>query len=423
MKKLTAILLALLMLTACTADTDDIAAGLETYREAYSDAETDVPYTAPEETADSSDRISCPDFTVSGGKYYFPVKHRVDEDQLSMIAYVDLATGNSGLLCQDPLCSHTDVKTCKYLNLTKLFPAEEDGIFYAQRDFQLLKLDLNTDTVTQVHTFPSYSCIINGYDNGHLYFSEYFQTTTDRQTVEECLVSYLDTASGEIMEVGYIPQEIMVKTNIICFILNGEFYFSTGGHLLKTDSSIGNLTDVTGGDGIITHWFLDASTDELYYSCTNDAGLTGSLYVYRDGVTEKLALPHENIYTFTITGNKIYYSPYDPIYYGISAAAYLFETDPEQYKVYDYTGGKVYAVDRDNPSGEAELVYHLDGNNPLATAAHNYVVLGDYLYFDEITVKNTIINGVEYTYFSSAETVSKIRVGLKDGSFTRISFD
>ena len=79
MKKLTAILLAVLTLTSCTADTEiDIAEGLETYREAYTEAgrETEVPYTPPEEiqTEDTTTQwggIFSPDFTVSGGKYYF----------------------------------------------------------------------------------------------------------------------------------------------------------------------------------------------------------------------------------------------------------------------------------------------------------------------------------------------------------------
>ncbi|MBQ8511030.1 MAG: hypothetical protein IJ497_00305, partial [Clostridia bacterium] len=70
MKKLTAILLAL-ALVSCT-KTDDIAAGLETYREVYGSGSS-----APAEAPLYMDGIESPDFYISGGKYYFMVSRRI----------------------------------------------------------------------------------------------------------------------------------------------------------------------------------------------------------------------------------------------------------------------------------------------------------------------------------------------------------
>ncbi|MBQ8370157.1 MAG: hypothetical protein IJY35_09285, partial [Clostridia bacterium] len=81
-------------------------------------------------------------------------------------------------------------------------------------------------------------------------------------------------------------------------------------------------------------------------------------------------------------------------------------------------------VDRDSLSDEAELVYDNEGQYPISNAGIDcYCVFGDYLYFSEITVRREVLDGVEYTTFSYADDISKIRVGLEDGTFTKVKFE
>ena len=89
MKKLTALLLALLTLTSCTAGTDDIAEGLETYRDVYGGTPAPVQTEAPDETEPETaipeedlpvnygttvEGIVSNDFTINDGKMYFELK-------------------------------------------------------------------------------------------------------------------------------------------------------------------------------------------------------------------------------------------------------------------------------------------------------------------------------------------------------------
>ena len=84
----------------------------------------------------------------------------------------------------------------------------------------------------------------------------------------------------------------------------------------------------------------------------------------------------------------------------------------------------MYAVSRENPSGEAELVYASGGSDlDRLPDLDEFIVIGDYLYFDEVELRRDILDGVEYLTISHASDVQKIRVGLKDGSFTRIKFE
>lgn len=423
MKRLSVIFLLALTFASCTKDTD-ITAGLETYRELYvsESGETEVPYESPEETC-HVDGIVSADFTISGGKYYFETRR----DNVGMIAYCDLATGNTGIVCPDPLCSHgKDV--CRYANFNEFCITDEEGVFYASRvtmSTAVYRVDLNNDTVTEVCRMSKPDAGILGYDNGRVYIVQHEYGLEGHMAGLAYRISYIDTATNEITDLGYIPDETAMFLNVMQFVHNDEIYFTAySTKLMKIDLSLTHVTEVFDGEKYFTQWFWDENTDELYFSTVNEAEETGSLWVYRNGSAEKLNLPHENIYTFTLTNDKIYYSAYDPVYYGISNVAYYFNRNHDDCRVYDYSGGKVYAADRDNPSAEAVLVYDNEGQYPISNAGIDcYCVFGDYLYFNEITVLREILDGVEYTTFSYADDISKIRVGLKDGSVMKVKFE
>ncbi|MBQ2724552.1 MAG: hypothetical protein IJF78_02475 [Clostridia bacterium] len=428
MKKLTALLLAALALTSCTAGTDDIAEGLETYRDVYG-GETEGNCTAPAEIADG---ILSQDFILKHGRYYFELERygTVEKEFGSvlghnvMLAYMDTETGNWSYACSDPLCSHDSELTCRYVNLAGCYPTETPGVYYccrtAEHASEILLADLNRDTVKHVHTMAATFSDIIGYENGKLYFYDKLRSTDGKQTKTVIRFSALDHATGEITELGYLPDTWPYQTALPDLVLDGRFYFRSNRKLIRTDPSFREITEILETEFEIAQWYLDQNTGELFVSSVDREQNRGSVYVYRDGSAEKLALPHENIFSFTVTADKIYYTAFDPVYYGISPITYYMNEQNTPALIYDYSGGRLYAADRDNPSENAELVYEIPAV-PANTMPHlwNIAVLGDYLFYEEISLSVQVIAGTEYV---QTEDTAKIRVNLADGTTTKISF-
>ncbi|MBQ8333784.1 MAG: hypothetical protein IJX93_08430 [Clostridia bacterium] len=435
MKKLTVILLALAFVS-CTKN--DIAAGLETYRDIYTEApeegENILPYIPPEEEVTVTGILSS-DFTIYDGKYYFELKHAFDKGGgVRMLAYADVETGNYGIVCQDHLCPHNSPDVCKYADLGFFCFTDKPGVFYAVRlqyPNHLCRVDLNNDTVERIRTadwgrkINSYSWNLLGYTDGRMYYSESVYYTENRMTQNERKIFCVDDKTLEISEIEMPGEDWPYQGKQPRFIWNGYFYIFTDNKIVRTDPTYTDTTVIADMGMTVSQWYLDTAAGELYFSCVERENNTGSVYVVKDGgAPEKLELPHEEIYTFTINQSRIYYTSYDPVYLGVSGQARLNPGKEDQYLTYDYTGGKLYAVDRDNPSGEPELVYEVSGI-PLnrALKLEDAVVLGDYLYVDEVDITREVIDGTEYVYFDYSRDVSKLRIGLKDGSAVRIVFE
>lgn len=172
--------------------------------------------------------------------------------------------------------------------------------------------------------------------------------TVDRKTQNLKHLYSLDVKTKEVTDLGYFPDSIAENYVSNLFLYDETmFYMSSNNELVKSDINFENTTTVFSmGRNSLRYWFYDTKTDELYFNINNKEELTGSVYVYRNGNVEKVELPHENIFTFTVTNSEIYYSTYEPIYYGISKA-------PGNPEVYDYSGGKVYKTNRyDTSSSE-----------------------------------------------------------------------
>jgi len=132
----------------------------------------------------------------------------------------------------------------------------------------------------------------------------------------------------------------------------------------------------------------------------------GCIYTYSSGVLTKLLLPHENIYYFQVTNEKIYYSPYNPKYYG---------TSPRGGEVYDYTGGKIFEVNRTNLS-DSTLIFQCDDDFALKG---DYIVIGNYIYF---TYWEIMREGGS-VWFSTALDLKLARINYIDNTLHYIVFD
>jgi len=208
-------------------------------------------------------------------------------------------------------------------------------------------------------------------------------------------------------------------------VSDGWFYFRSGGKVIRTDFAFTEITELMDTEYGISEWYIDQNTGEMFVSSIDRAMQKGCLYRYHDGKTEKLTLPHEDVFTFILTEDTIYYTVFDPVYYGVSVAAQYMKGsdgyDPDRYGVYDYAGGKMYAVDRENPSGEAKLVYELSGiGTGCMPNFYGSAVVGDFLYFKEVRLQTEVVGGMEYL---STTDVNIIRVNLTDGTSVRIEFE
>lgn len=434
MKKLITIILILTcVLPSCnnTVTDEDIAANLNGYETMFDEA-ADSTSTENEYIPTSLtgvEGIISPEYTINDNKYYFVTK-RPDKrgiNGIDMISYVDLETGDSHIICPDPLCEHEDDEKCKYTEFQKIYLTDTPGVFYSVREnaipMPLCRIDLNNDTVKTVYTPKTSFAFIVGIDNGMLYFYETEKEMTTKQVFYKYTLYRLDISTDKVEELGRIPDEIGKDISELLFVRNDELYYTSLGKLMKCDMSFENVTELYDcGSSYLNQWYYDEMTDELYFNIINNEEQSGSIMVVKEGKAEQVKLPHDDIYSFCLTREKIYYSIYDPIYYGISSTAHYFNSDPEENKVYDQSGGKVCAADRDELS-ESELVYDCAGEYVICTTAGGYVILGDHLYFDEIEIVKETLDGVEYVYFSYARNLSKIRVNLTTGEMTRIQFE
>lgn len=432
MKRLLSVLLfPAMMLVSCTVPPDEIAAGLETYREVYDGSE--IPeYTPPVQTEING--ILSSEYIINDGKYYFDIEYYglMEHDygtsvgNQHMMAYMDLETGNWNTVCPDPLCAHNSEVICRYVNLMDWIFTDQPGIAYCIRyavdGDEIYRADLNRDIIEMVYKSTADSCYLTGYDHGKLYFRERYSETSGKQTKERVVMSALDSESGTAGKLGTLPDDWPYRIRYPEYVYNGYFYFNTGEELVRTSPDFSRIESVVDAEFGVSQWYLDQETGEVFYSSVDLRGEIGSVYRYRDGNHEKLRLPHENIFSFAVTKDRIYYTTYDPVYYGISTAAAVMSTDdPSYFSVLDRSGGKVYAVDRDNLSGEAELIYETEDVSAGSMPRFNeFVVMGDYLFYYEVELEVEVVNGTEYTRTGGS---SRIRIGLKDGSFTRIRFE
>ena len=364
-----------------------------------------------------------PDFTISNGKYYYLTKRSNGYTGVEMISYVDLETKENYIICPDPLCKHGEDWSCKYTEFQEIYLTDTPGVFYSIKMNTerppICRIDLNQDTVETVYTSDTFYTTILGMDEGKLYFYKVESVVHEKQSKYEYHFYYIDTATDELVDIGYLPERFAVEGGVILMIHKGEIYYhAKNGEIRKTDFDFSESTLICDADNLgVANWVYDEKTDELYLLVANDDERKGSLYVYRNGVTEQVNLPHENIMLFTLTNSEIYYSVYEEeaVSFGISRA-------PGNPEVYDLANGRVYRVDRAQP-GEAELVFDHPGEYFLASPLTSYCVIDDCLYFDEPILVRENINGVDYVYYDYAITMNRIRADLKTGEITRLKFE
>ena len=152
----------------------------------------------------------------------------------------------------------------------------------------------------------------------------------------------------------------------------------------------------------VSYQVYDEHTGETFLLYGNETQTTGTVYRIIDGEIEELSMPHEEIYQFRLTKDKIYYMTYEASEYSAP------------WQEHEYGGGKIYVTDRETRE-TAELFFDSKMQIPLIDS---WYVVGNYVY---VNVKDYTPNGDHP--FSTVQNLKTARIHVTDGTIRYFCFE
>ena len=376
-----------------TTPSEEAKIALPETQEAEDDQPASVDVSALQETESplptGYDGILSSEYVVLGENYYCITKRREKVGTISMPTVISLDSGDVRPLCPDPLCPHDSPAVCPYVNVNTSFPipfcaADEHTFFVlfetSDGSCRMDRLDTASGSVHMVCRASREIRLLCVEDK------------TVWATFDGLLVGYDTETDAEFFR-SAIPSGTTPH-----FIRDGKVYCSTIASLFVTDPAFTEDYGKISVTGPADAWYYDTTEGSFWINTEDEQG--GAVHVYRDGGWKRVDLPEDNIFCFALTAEKIYFSPYDPK--KIRGAT-------------DKSGGKIYAVDRKNPNGEAELIYTAGEGEPLCSPASHYVVLDSSLFYSGIKI--------EVASLSIAGDLPKIWIDLNTGERREMFWD
>ena len=442
MKRTVLLILAALMLSSCGRDRGIDVDLLEKAEKAdeiyapsaaqdagdyyYGDWTEETRYDVPDTS--KHDGIMTRSGTISGyynGKYYFSVTKARESTKM----YIDLATGESHYVCPDPLCAHTQetAETCGSYSVPNLHKKDGKGYSVVMSSDKnspwletqaLMEYDLATGERKLLYSMTNnmmegeFNSINPIGIDGNLFWYYEMEYVTDEetktQTTHKTVYSY-DMITGNISEPYHFPEEYDQESAGFLWIRDGLFYMcSPQMRLFVTDKNFSErqvLIDEpmpANGRDQVSYQVYDEHTGETFLLYGNEAQKNGTVYRIIDGEIEELSMPHEEIYQFRLTKDKIYYMTYEESEY------------TAEWQEHEPSGGKFYVTDRETRE-TAELFFDSKMQIPLM---ENWYVLGNYVY----------VNVMDYNPnadhpFSTAQNLKMARIHVTDGTIRYFCFD
>jgi hypothetical protein len=337
------------------------------------------------------------DFTLCNDRLYYSVYKPIPTDSsqsYSIVAFVDLVTGEQSYLCSDPVCTHEygsdclaiNIAPCQYWNDRYIEIRFIETINHSQ-DLEITITDLHSGTREVIAYFNANS---NGEISTLTYGTSFIHNNIFYFNIRK---SYTDLSSKTQIQVTENYAYDLINRTLSEPIESPEHYqnaapvYFDGTYVywfvpyyafLITDENFENeklLCDFGGVTPNQSNWYYDTETGEMFYLLGNKKDQTGTIYCIKNGEAETLTLPHENICYFFLTRDKIYYSTYEHAY---AMGARQTGQDVLGDTVYENGGGIVYVTDRGNCTN-AELFF--DNGQVIDLYMHDgWIVLDGNLY-------------------------------------------
>lgn len=368
----------------------------------------ETKYSTPiDDNINDIESSSLSNYFVKGNRFFFKTK---TDGSSEIYSYLDLRTGKTFVICPDPFCPHTRDSGCKYVSLSNLvFSPNSENSFYTTKTIisdtdiydVICLIDIENNTYTEIYSSKSTNPNIR--NSLWLYFIQenklYFLDTQierirhtngeiENKTTQYYMVLDLVTNEVEILEnkySSYLYLQLVYANDKYIFFDDYE-----NCRFFATDINFKNEQTIIyyGKDFSRRSLYYDKNTRELFFViCSKSMVLNtqsseqevGYVYCINDNLEcKKVEMPSDKIIEIKLTNKYIYYTVYDPKYYGIS---------PRGSACIDATGNKIYRVSRKNTT-VSELVF--DGHETLFF--FDYTVLGNYIYisYSELVRENNM---------------------------------
>ncbi len=348
-----------------------------------------------------------------------------------VMIYIDLETGEKHYLCPDTLCTHAEGSGCRYLGVTDwIFEPGSENILYVVKQNAVYRVDIENDVFTKAYvpvpsedeeTKDAVDAIVSFLfaKDGKIFFKEnyVFRDETEEGEARYTTRKYLKVLNTETGKVDTVFEDYKY-TAFLELAAGSRLYYQTvdGNRLFTTDLNFEDQKVVfESKDGLeIGNVQFDENTDELFFTLAsgNDEKLdpdradevTGKLYrIGADGEVSAVSMPSDKLLTVRLTREYIYYTAYEPIWFGKGTTGY---------RTCDETGNKIYRVRRDDTSAP-ELVF--DGHKELFFSG--FAPVGDYLYLGYMK----LMEAGDQRWFRLYH--SYFRVGMSENTIKWINLD
>ena len=405
--------------------------------------ETSYEYDENGDTSDEIVRLTDSNFILQKDRLYFQVgKPTATSFGADFWVYVSLKTGEKHYLCPDPLCEHTKQSACQYLDLAELtFHPDSESTLYMTKNISvenkycgtICKIDLDNNKISELYreNLTDSEARSNRFDlmfinENTLYFTDRYTYREDNGEGEvvftdEVYFKALDLSetvsagNARILDSEYDGKRCVYVLNDQIFGIDSGVAYGAG-RFYVTDMNFGaekTILEYEEGSHIsglcydqnTEEFYLLVSSNDMHISSNAENG-KGKLYCLdRDFHCEEVPMPSEQILSFQLTNQYIYYTIYDPIVYGMS---------PRGIEATDESGNKIYRVSRDDTT-VAELAF--DGHEELRWRPSGYTITGDYLYMDYASIARE--GGL--VWFKAIGSTA--RINMKDNTIRWINLD